>query len=169
MLGHELITTEFCAMQFMNMRSKTLKLKKMAVVFQTTFSWMKCISLAISLKFVPRVPVNNSPALVQIMAWRRPGDKQWFEPMVIRSSMHICVTQPRWVITSLPLTCGLDKVKLGHRLITICDTHIPMKIIFTIPKPTSCHQTLFTQTSNNWLLNASYFDHSKNFSKHTFW
>ena len=35
----------------------------------------------ISLKFVPKVPINNIPALVQIMAWRQPGDKplseQW--------------------------------------------------------------------------------------------
>ena len=30
------------------------------------------ISIKISLKFVPRGPVNNIPALVQIMAWRRP-------------------------------------------------------------------------------------------------
>ena len=28
-----------------------------------------------SLKFVPNGLINNSPALIQIMAWRRPGDK----------------------------------------------------------------------------------------------
>ena len=33
------------------------------------------ISIEISLKFVPKSPINNIPALVQIMAWRRPGDK----------------------------------------------------------------------------------------------
>ena len=33
------------------------------------------ISIKISLKFVPSDPINNIPALVQIMAWRRPGDK----------------------------------------------------------------------------------------------
>ena len=33
------------------------------------------ISLNIPLKFVPKGPINNIPALVQIMAWRRPGDK----------------------------------------------------------------------------------------------
>ena len=32
------------------------------------------ISIKISLKFVPGGPNNNFPALVQIMAWRRPGD-----------------------------------------------------------------------------------------------
>ena len=33
------------------------------------------ISLEISLKFFPKVQINNIPALVQMMAWRRPGDK----------------------------------------------------------------------------------------------
>ena len=33
------------------------------------------ISIQISLKFVPKGPINNIPALVQIMAWRRSGDK----------------------------------------------------------------------------------------------
>ena len=40
------------------------------------------IVLKISLKFVPKVRINNIPALVQMMAWRRPGDKplseQWW-------------------------------------------------------------------------------------------
>ena len=31
------------------------------------------ISIKISLKFVPRVPIDNIQALVQIMAWRRQG------------------------------------------------------------------------------------------------
>ena len=33
------------------------------------------IPTKISLKFVPKGPINNIPALVQRMAWRRPGDK----------------------------------------------------------------------------------------------
>ena len=33
------------------------------------------ISIKISLKFVSKGLINNIPALVQIMAWRRPGDK----------------------------------------------------------------------------------------------
>ena len=43
--------------------------------------WMKCMDFDdISLKFVPKGPINNIPALVQIMAWRRPGDKPLSEP-----------------------------------------------------------------------------------------
>ena len=32
------------------------------------------IAFEISLKFVPKGPINNIAALVQIMAWRRSGD-----------------------------------------------------------------------------------------------
>ena len=39
-----------------------------------------CILIQISLKFVPEGPINNNPALVQIMAWRRSGDKPISEP-----------------------------------------------------------------------------------------
>ena len=54
-------------------------------------------SMTISLKFVPRGPINNIPALVQIMAWRRPGDKPLSGPMMVRLPTHICVTRPPWV------------------------------------------------------------------------
>ena len=40
------------------------------------------ISINISLKFAPKGLINNIPALVQIMAWRRPGDKPLSEPMI---------------------------------------------------------------------------------------
>ena len=53
--------------------------------------------IEISLKFVPKGPINNIPALVQIMAWCRPGDKPLSEPMMISLPTHICVTRPQWV------------------------------------------------------------------------
>ena len=55
------------------------------------------IPMKISLKFVPKCSINNIPALVQIMAWRRPGDKQLSELMMINLPTHICVTRPQWV------------------------------------------------------------------------
>ena len=39
------------------------------------------ISIKISLKFVAKGPINNVRSLVQIMAWRRPGDKPLSEPI----------------------------------------------------------------------------------------
>ena len=57
------------------------------------------ISIKISLKYIPKGPINNIPALVQIMAWGRPGDKPSSEPMMIISLTHICVSWPQWVNT----------------------------------------------------------------------
>ena len=54
------------------------------------------ISIKFSLKFVPKGPINNIPALVQIMAWRRPGDKPLSEPLMVSLLTYICVTRPQW-------------------------------------------------------------------------
>ena len=40
------------------------------------------ILIQISLKFVPKGPIDNKAALVQVMAWRRTDDKQLPEPML---------------------------------------------------------------------------------------
>ena len=55
------------------------------------------ISIKISLKFVSKGPINCMTALVQIMAWRRPGDKPLSEPMLVSLLTHIGVTLPQWV------------------------------------------------------------------------
>ena len=57
------------------------------------------IPIEISLQFVPKGPIDNSPALVQIVAWRRPGDKPLSELMMVRLSTHICVPRPQWLNT----------------------------------------------------------------------
>ena len=61
------------------------------------------ISIDISLKFVPKGPINNNPALVQIMAWRRSGDKPLSEQMMVRLLTHIYAS------------LGLNELK-SHRL-----------------------------------------------------
>ena len=63
-------------------------------IFLNEIIW---ISIKISLTFVHRGPINNIPSLVQIMAWRQPGDKPLSEPMMVRLATHICVTRPQWV------------------------------------------------------------------------
>ena len=55
------------------------------------------VSIRIPLKFVPKGPIHNIPALVQIMAWRWPGDKSFSEPMMVSLLTHISVTRPQWV------------------------------------------------------------------------
>ena len=73
----------------------------MPAIFQTIFSnaffrmKMHKFILRFLLKCVPKAPINNIPALVQIMAWRRPGDKPLYEPMMVRLLRHICVTRPQ--------------------------------------------------------------------------
>ena len=42
------------------------------------------ILIKISLKSVPNGPIDDNPALIQIMAWRRIGDKPLPEPMLTR-------------------------------------------------------------------------------------
>ena len=70
----------------------------MAAIFEWIFwnenAW---ISINISLKFVPRSPINNIPTLLQVMAWGRPGDKPLSESMMVKLRTHICVTRPQWV------------------------------------------------------------------------
>ena len=55
------------------------------------------IPIKISQKFVPNASINNIPALVQIMASRRSGDKPLSEPVMVNLPTHICVTRPQWV------------------------------------------------------------------------
>ena len=65
-----------------------LPLDKMAAILADDI--FKCIFLneknkipiQISLKLVPRGPIDNKPALVQVMVWRRTGDKPLPEPMM---------------------------------------------------------------------------------------
>ena len=55
------------------------------------------ISIKTSWNFVPNGPINNIPSFVQKMAWRRPGDKPLYEPMIDSLLTYICVTRPQWV------------------------------------------------------------------------
>ena len=71
------------------------------------------IPIKISLKFVPKGSINNIPALVQIMAWCRPGDKPLSEPMMVNLPTHKCVTRPHWV----------NRIFMGPLLLT--ETLIP--------------------------------------------
>ena len=48
-------------------------------IFLNENAW---ILFTISLNFVPKGPINNIPSSVQIMAWRRSGDKPFSGPMM---------------------------------------------------------------------------------------
>ena len=56
------------------------------------------IPIKISLKFVPRSPIDDKPALVQVMDGRRRGNKPLPEPMLTQfNDAYICVTRPQWI------------------------------------------------------------------------
>ena len=85
------------------------------------------------LKFTPKGPINNNPALVLIMAWCRPGDKPLSEPTMISLLTHICVTQSYWV-----------KTEMIRPIIPLALNHLNLQIIciWNIPK-------LFTSKKSN--------------------
>ena len=104
---HDVKTLGECLTYHQGMRGGDLRLThwdrdKMAAISQRTisnafFNENIQISIKISLKFVPRSPIDNKPALVQIMSWRQPGDKPLSEPMSVSSPMQICVNWPQCV------------------------------------------------------------------------
>ena len=75
------------------------------------------ISIKISLKFVPKGPINNIPALVQIMAWRRPGDKPLSETMMISLPTHICWYNDDLVCTSYVGWLTFNFLSFSHVLV----------------------------------------------------
>ena len=130
------------------------------------------ISIKISLKFVPKGPINNNPTLVWIMAWHQPGDKPLSETMMVILPTHICVTRPQWVNTPL-----LDKslYEVGNQIniyhacwypIFLCQqvsssknktdykTSKLLSLWFNSQReqnqPMSCHQIQIIHITGNW-------------------
>ena len=93
------------------------------------------ISIKFSLTFVPKSPINNIPSLVQIMAWRRSGDKPLSEPMVLIFFVtHIYVARPQWV----------NFIYVCHRICLSTAVQVMACLLFgakPLPKPmlTHCH------------------------------
>ena len=91
---------------------------KMAAIFQMTFSnaFSRMKIYEFWLRFVPKGPINNIPALVQIMAWRWSGDRPLSEPTMASLLMHICITRPQWVkYFGIILPDEISFLKINHR------------------------------------------------------
>ena len=77
---------------------------KMAAIFQTTFSngfsWMKMYEFRLTFRW----------SLVQVMAWRRPGDKPLSEPMMVR------------LLTHLYASLGLNGIRVNDMVISSCQS-----------------------------------------------
>ena len=96
---------------------------KRADISQTTFlnafSWINVwISINISLTFVLKGQINNIPALVQIMTWRRPGDKPLSESMMFSLLTHVCVTLPHWANCNRILPLWSNDAIWWHRSVS---------------------------------------------------
>ena len=122
--------------------------------FSNAFSWMKMFEFWLDLKFVPKGPINNTPALVQKMAWRHSGDKPLSEPMMVCLPTHICITQPQWVKTPTmhrSLSPSKTKNNTYKYIPKICKNILSNNSIFI--------STLFVITFSEKAHACSYFIH----------
>ena len=62
-----------------------------------------CILIQISLKFVPKSPIDNKPALIQVMAWHQAGNKPLPEPNVDPVHWHIYAAHGADELTSITI------------------------------------------------------------------
>ena len=86
------------------------------------------------MKLVPNGPIDNIPALVQIMAWRRPGDKPLSETMMVNLLTHMyasfglneLIISPPWCarIGSPPAWCRQYRLETGPGLAYNVARHI---------------------------------------------
>ena len=72
------------------------------------FNEKSSVSFEVSLKFIPSGPIYNNQTLVQIMDWRRKGDKHYLNQWWPSSLTHIYVTL--WRDDSINTSCMTVKM-----------------------------------------------------------
>ena len=97
------------------------------------------ISNKISLRFIHNGPIYNIAALVQIMAWRCPGDKPLSEPMLVSLPTHICVIRPQCVNSLAAMKCSFN-LELVINILSISCKSAPRGILY--------HRTSFTKSQH---------------------
>ena len=108
-------TGPFCPVPLNSLRPRLNRRPFADDIFKCIFlNENEWISPRISLKFVPKVRINNIPSLVQIMAWRRSGGKPLSEPMMVSLLTHICVTRPQWINQTTHLWKNIINRNPGH-------------------------------------------------------
>ena len=107
------------------------------------------ISIDISLKFVLKGQINNISGLVQIMAWRRPGDKPLSEPILSQWNNS-------WDVSSCLVTQGGPSGSMQERIrghhafvVQILGQKITKHLVFLLCKDLSVGQ----QISRAWISN----------------
>ena len=115
------------------------------------------IPFPISLKFVPRSPIDDNPAWVHVMAWHRIGDRPLSEPMMLqfthaymRHEGNISFNQ-RWhcLLTCMFISRLRWVIKVGKRSLYQDDrsgvtVHFSVKII-------GSGRRSFTNVASDWM------------------
>ena len=91
------------------------------------------ISIKISLKFLT---FNNIPALFQIMALCRSGDKPLSEPMMVYLLTHIYITRPQWVNAPFSILMNRKSFKPNR------STNLPINRPTCLQNLTGNHDTI---------------------------
>ena len=102
--------------------------------------------------------------MVQIMFWRRPGDKSLSEPMMMSSLTHICVTWPQWDYNCHHMTyqryLSAENLSPRHAL-NSCIDWLPRDYHVTLT--TSCRSWAFLYWQ--WLAKPTLLNTNTNISK----
>ena len=102
------------------------------------------ILIKISLKFVPKDPINNIPALVRVMAWRRPGAKPLSEPVMVNDEWwlptHIkrhsaSMTIGPWEIRQYTKVLWRHQMDTFSPLLGLCAGNSPITSEFPAQRP----------------------------------
>ena len=107
------------------------------------------LSITISWQFVPSGPINNILALVQIMAWRSPGNKPLFKPMIL-VCWRTYVTRPQW------LKCVFYRFIHGGELYIIVSSNAICKIPAILFRPCCINGSVHSRSQNHPLIGVGY-------------
>ena len=132
---------------------------KMNAICQTTFSNAffrnenVSISIKILLEFILKCPINNIPALVQILAWRRLGDKPLSEPIMIILLTHIYVTGPQWVKVKLNYVANYTSIQDHSTILNAVQLVAQITHIHNDTYYFTFSRTLWFLVMNEWYMN----------------
>ena len=120
------------------------------------------IYIKASLKYVPTGPVNNIPALVQIMGWHRPWDKPLLEPMMARIPTHIFFTRTHWGdFFNFKPPWGLFRCYWGDNTISQCQDNNPGRYCSPELTTDSWYNQNKIELCSTWCSSkCSYFDNN---------
>ena len=111
------------------------------------------ISIKILLEFILKCPINNIPAFVQILAWRRLGDKPLSEPIMIILLTHIYVTGPQWVKVKLNYVANYTSIQDHSTILNAVQLVAQITHIHNDTYYFTFSRTLWFLVMNEWYMN----------------